>query len=360
MSTTYKPKLCNAVLFAAILWAIDPIYGQTASLVVQRTAVAKVHVHQLSGSNGYAAAIYVGSSPQKAYFITANHVVRKGTVITAASVDLQFQTSPDAVPATILDNVWAGPDLAILSIPSNTLPPNLPQLTVIDARSDTLIHIIGQPAAGDWSVWAGTLQNENATSGDIYHFTTSADQSLAGGYSGGAVFDSPGFFLGMHTETTNTYGVALKATDILRQLTAWNVPHGNLVLQDKTRAEKISEVAPPNTFPVYVVSRHPFIDNRKLGDVTSGTITISIDDALNYSMKTRDRFEDQRADLTAGQHEVEFAVDLFARNDYNRTIHVKGKCLQSIQIIGSSTFEPHIKFDDRGNISSCGLTPAKH
>jgi hypothetical protein len=356
MKNLRKHGICQVVLFAFVLRAAQALYGQIDSVDQQRAVVAKVHVHRQDGHEGYATAIFVGSSPQRAYFITANHLIRKDNVLIAGSVDLQFRSSPDAISATVFDSYIAGADLAVLTIPLTSLPKQLPKLTVIDVKSDTAIHIIGQPAAGDWSVWAGVLQNENATSGDINHFTTSTDPSLAGGFSGGPVFDSPGHFLGMHTETTNSYGVALKATDILRQLTAWNVPHENLATAN---GDSPVPIVSPNTFPVYIVARHLWIDNNKLGPVTSGTITIAIDDAFSYEANTQDNFEDQRADLTAGQHEVDFSVDLHARN-YNRIVHAKGKCIQSLQIKGSSTFEPHIKFDDRGNIVSCGLTPAKH
>jgi len=114
----------------------------------------------------------------------------------------------------------------------------------------------------------------------------------------------------------------------------------------------------PQTFPVYIVVRHHWINNKKLGVVNSGTITIRIDDALDYKFDVTENFQDQRVDLTAGQHEVEFAANVRAEN-WNTGIHATGKCLQSLQISKSATFEPYIAFDERGNILSCGMKPIK-
>jgi hypothetical protein len=353
MKNLYKAKICQIVLVQFVLQTSQAVYGQIDSLDQQRTVVAKVHVHKMDGSDGTAAAIYVGSSPQSAYFITANHAVRKGNVLTASTVDLQFRLSPEAVSAIVFDNFAVAADIAVLSIPLIRLPKQLPRLTVIDVKSDTQIHIIGQPSAGDWSVWAGILQNENATSGDINHFTTSMDQSLAGGFSGGPIFDSPGHFLGMHTETTNSYGVALKATDIVRQLEAWNVPHENLEIGNAVITH------PPDSYPVAIVSRHLWIDNKKLGDVTSGTITISVDDVVNHVHNIRDRFQDESFDLDKGQHRVSFDVDIHARpkSNWNSTMRVKTTCLTSLNVAGPLTVEPFIEFDGRGNVTKCSLGP---
>ena len=338
-----------------VLQLAHAAFCQIDSLERQRDVVAKVHVHQQNGNDGYAAAIYVGSSAHHAYFITANHVVRTGNALTASTIDLRFQSGPTPEPAAVFDNFAVGADLAVLSVPLTSLPrQQLPQLTVIDAKSDVRIHIIGHPSAGDWSVWAGILQNENATSGDISHFTTSMDMSLAGGYSGGPVFDSPGNFLGMHTETTNSYGVALKATDIIRQLAAWNVPHENLAM-----GSNVPIIKPPDTYPVAIVSRHLGIDNRKLGEVTSGTITIRVDDVVNHVQNIHDNFQDESANLSKGQHQVWFDVDIHARpiSNFNNVIHVKTTCLTSLTVTGPLTVEPYIAFDGRGNVTECDLGP---
>ena len=74
--------------------------------------------------------------------------------------------------------------------------------------ADVPVHVIGHPSAGEWSVWRGSVQNENVSGNDFSRFTTNRDESLAGGYSGGPVFDSEGNFLGMHTSTVTSYGIA--------------------------------------------------------------------------------------------------------------------------------------------------------
>src|SRR5262249_37223270 len=97
-----------------------------------------------------------------------------------------------------------------------------------DASVGIAIHVIGHPAAGYWSVAAGTVQNLNTPGGEIHHFTTSRDSSLAEGHSGGPVFDSQGALLGMHTASGPSYGLEAKSAEIVSQLAAWRVPTNNL------------------------------------------------------------------------------------------------------------------------------------
>jgi hypothetical protein len=204
--------------------------AQIQQLPVQREVVIKLRVHREGRSDETGAGIYVGKDQTNAYFITAYHVIGPDSLnVPAHSVDVEFNSSPRDFAAAILLDFDPSLDLGVVSITLDNLPPNMPQLAKGDAAADTRIHIIGHPAASDWSVWTGNIQNENA-SGDTHHFATSFDKSLAGGYSGGPVFDSYGHFIGMHTQSFQGYGIAIKLAEILNQLSAWRVPTNNIPL----------------------------------------------------------------------------------------------------------------------------------
>ncbi len=207
---------------------------QAGTLEAKMPSVVKLRVQRPGKSAETASGIYVGKDSQYGYFITALHAVKVNPdpasqdVALLPSVGLQFKTSPQSYEARVLDSFDPSLDLAVVYIPLASLPPSLPQFGVKDATAGTAVHVIGQPAAGEWSVASGTVQNENSPSGDIHHFTTTRDRSLAEGHSGGPVLDDQGNFLGMHSETDPTYGIEAKSADILAQLKAWRVPTDNL------------------------------------------------------------------------------------------------------------------------------------
>ncbi|MBZ5616996.1 MAG: serine protease [Acidobacteriia bacterium] len=201
---------------------------QIDNLDSQRLTVVKLRISRVGSSDETATGIYVGKDHQNAYFITAYHAIKPGP--SASKVTLQFRNSPQESAAFILSAFDAVLDLGVVRILLADLPPGIPPIPRKDVVSDILVHIIGHPSAGDWSVWPGNVQNENAPNGDVTHFITNRDYSLAGGYSGGPVFDSAGHLLGMHTSTIASYGVALKSLDIVRQLAVWGVPANNITL----------------------------------------------------------------------------------------------------------------------------------
>src|SRR4029077_5895109 len=105
--------------------------------------------------------------------------------------------------------------------------------------------VIGHPTSGDWSIAPGTVQNLNTSTGDIHHFITTRNLSLAEGHSGGPDFDLQGSFLGMHIETDPTYGIETKSIDIFNQLVAWRVPPNNFSTTTTTIELNVSPRPPP-------------------------------------------------------------------------------------------------------------------
>jgi S1-C subfamily serine protease len=202
--------------------------AQSTSLDAQRSLVVKLRIHRAGQSDETAAALFVGKDQRNAYFITAYHAIGPNSQgVPVSSVQLQFFTPPQKFDASILDNFDEGLDLGVVQMGIANLPQGLPQIVKANVAVETPVYIIGHPSAGNWSVWSGHIQNENAANSDVHHFITNRDESLAGGYSGGPAFDSQGRFLGMHTSTTTSYGIAVKSSDIVVQLAAWHVPANN-------------------------------------------------------------------------------------------------------------------------------------
>lgn len=207
--------------------------AQGDSIDSQMNVVVKLRIHRtMQATEETAAGIFVGKDRQNAYFITACHAVtqrdKDDNVVRVYSVQLQFHNSPQNFKALVFDRYEPELDLAVVQIPLTSLPQDLPEIVRKDAALGVPIHVIGHPVAGDWSVAAGTVQNLNTATGDIHHFTTSRDNSLAEGHSGGPVFDPQGALLGMHTASGPTYGVEAKSAEIVNQLAAWRVPTNNL------------------------------------------------------------------------------------------------------------------------------------
>jgi len=220
-------SLLGLILLFAVFFCRLAV-SQTIGLEAQRTLVAKLRIHRNGQSDETAAALLVGKDERNAYFITAYHALGPNSQgVTPSSVQLQFFASPETIPAKAFENFDEANDLGVVSIAVSSLPSKLPRIAKTNAVAETPTRIIGHPSAGNWSAWSGTVQNENAGTNDPRHFTTNRDDSLAGGYSGGPVFDSHGHFLGMHTSTESTYGIAMKSGDIFAQLAAWHVPTNN-------------------------------------------------------------------------------------------------------------------------------------
>jgi len=199
----------------------------------QRAAVVKLHTHFATGKKDETAAgLFVGKDQQYAYFITARHAVADevdNQEVHAQSTELWFYGRAQSLKAQVFEHTDAILDLGVVYLLIADLPATPPQIVKRDAAVNVAVVVVGHPAAGDWSVWQGTVLNENAPNGDVHHFVTSSNPSLAHGDSGGPVFDPDGNFLGMHTETTTSYGTAAKSGEIVVQLGAWHVPTNNLV-----------------------------------------------------------------------------------------------------------------------------------
>jgi S1-C subfamily serine protease len=222
--------------------------SQATSLERRMDAVVKLRIHRLpQTADETAAGLFVGKDYKFAYFITAFHAVTQTEgdhPVAAPSVRLQFHNSTLVFKAVVFDNFDAALDLAVVQIPVGDLPTGLPEIVRSDVTVGISVVVIGHPTSGDWSVTPGTVQRLNTSTGDIHHFITTRNLSLAEGDSGGPVFDLQGAFLGMHTETDSTYGIETKSIDIVSQLTAWHVPTNNFATA-AAEAKKTAESKQP-------------------------------------------------------------------------------------------------------------------
>lgn len=226
MRTRHKLLVLGVGLTAVAVQ--NATYAQGETMEAQMDVVVKLRIHRAAQSTEETAAgLFVGKDRQNAYFITACHAVIQDDV-RVHSVQLQFRNSPQTFKALVFERYDPVLDLAVVSVPIANLPGDLSEVVRKDAALSVRVHVIGHPVAGDWSMASGTVQNLNTASGDIHHFTTSRDNALAEGHSGGPVFDAQGSFLGMHTASGPTYGVEAKSAEIVNQLAAWHVPTNNL------------------------------------------------------------------------------------------------------------------------------------
>jgi S1-C subfamily serine protease len=211
--------LIGAPLLSSHLTQID-------SLELEKTAVARVRIERPDGSRETASAVYVGKDTRYAYFATAFHAVAisKDSNAVVDKVVVEFDASPVKNPASVLSQVDPDLDLAVILVPVSSFSADPSQIAIRDPAPKGAIHIIGHPPAGGWSVWSGTVQNVMAGSSDLRHFTTTANPSLTGGYSGGPVYNAEGFLVGLHVDNSGSYARAARMSEVVRVLSSWRVP----------------------------------------------------------------------------------------------------------------------------------------
>ncbi len=194
-----------------------------------RVAVVKLKIQRADGGIETAAGLFVGKDQQIAYFITAAHAVeRNDRGVEVRSVQIEFRAGAQSFDAVVFERYNPTLDLSVVQTAITNLPPGLPLTVRKDVAAGSPVRIIGHPQKVSWSVWRGNVEKEYGPNEEPYKFITNLDRSLVGGYSGGPVFNSDGQFVGMHTGTDPSYGIATKAKDILDQLTAWRIPTDNL------------------------------------------------------------------------------------------------------------------------------------
>jgi hypothetical protein len=360
-----------AIFTTAVLSFSLPLPAQIDNLQIQRQEVVKLKVKRKGLSDEVGAAILVGRDQSSAYFATAYHSIRPrlsqaqddcsnsfdsfGAQAPSPSVEIQLFSSPQPFKAEILDNFDLALDLGVVALPIGSAPAGLPQIPLSDAVPDTQIHIIGHPAAGPWTVWVGTLTNENGPNGDFHRFTTTRDPSLTGGFSGGAVFDSHGSLYGIHVCTTPSYGKALKVRDIVAELSAWHVPTNNLIIGTVTNNKVIQ--ATILSLNQYFRSIQP--QGREIGMVAEPTFTLNqcaltISDPSQYGMNSP--LATATFDLT---RDVMLKYDVSQGRDWSSEgsmVLSSGLRLWGVMVFPGANCRLSIAPSGNGRITNCGGT----
>jgi hypothetical protein len=256
------------VVAAVVLLTCSTTGQSSESINTQRLDAVKLRSQPLDRGAETAAGVYVGKDQESAFFITALHPLQKrtGENDPVETVELEFYTAATPVTAKVLDHFDFNLDLAVVYVPLSKLPADITPMVPKDASPELPIHIIGHPPAGDWTSWAGMVQNEIAVGTEGRFFSTSTDTSLTKGFSGGPVFDSHGNFIGMHISSAISFAKNLKSESIFSTLKVWRIPLTNFAGSATRRAPTPLVSGPVFSEVVKYESGGKNPNNVKIGD----------------------------------------------------------------------------------------------
>lgn len=163
--------------------------------------------------------ILVGQDQNRAYIITAAHVIKE-----ASSIELSLYKIKGSSEAVVVaqDDQF---DLALLSIPTQKVE-GIQILVPADERIiqfEAPVFSIGHPSGGFWKINILNKIQETALY-DAEQFFGITPQAIQGGCSGGPVFLKSGAWIGMVTETSMVEGKCLKAAHIKNWLEQLSIP----------------------------------------------------------------------------------------------------------------------------------------
>jgi hypothetical protein len=208
---------------------VENVCAQATSADTLRRDVAKVRIEREGVTGETAAALPVGWSDTRLYLVTVFHAVApiesNGVEHKVTAIRVELANDPEVHAAQMFPRFDSALDLAVVSIDLPSKWVQLATLSTGSVRASQAVTLIGHPAAGDWSVWSGQIQNEN-DGFNVARFVYAGSKEPVDGYSGGPIFGSDGSLLGIHSGTPGTpgYGVGTKVRDIVRLLSAWRVP----------------------------------------------------------------------------------------------------------------------------------------
>jgi len=201
------------------------------ALEKERRSVARLRIHRENIPDETASCVFVGNIGRSFYCATAYHAVAAKDTNRQKSpvswVRLQTYGNPEELGADVMSTFDPALDLGVVRV---TLATALDSFRVgrAEPRADQTIRIVGHPSIGDWSVWHGSIRNENGRD-DVSHFAYTGPTTIEDGFSGGGIFDAKLQLLGLHTSSSQQYGIGLKVGDVQRVLTSWQVPTNFLV-----------------------------------------------------------------------------------------------------------------------------------
>jgi S1-C subfamily serine protease len=182
---------------------------------------------QLGGELTAGAGILFGAQEGRLYIATANHVVRRGPA-EAQGLTVQLRPLPgEPLPATLLRHADRGLDLAVLSVQGWEAPGFSADQLPFDRLGDVgmlergdPVYALGYPRGRPWQVNA-TPEVFSEQRGDLLYFESSF---IAGGSSGGGLFNRRWELLGMVRADQPPQGVAVALDRLLETLGDWGYP----------------------------------------------------------------------------------------------------------------------------------------
>jgi Trypsin-like peptidase domain len=195
---------------------------------------------RVGNTENFGAGIIFGSSDNRIYIATANHLVRQGSEETQ-DVRVELKWLPgESVEAKLLENADNNLDLAVLSVVGKIGQPSLSfeQLgdPAILKRGDA-VYSIGNPRGHKWSVNVAP-DRVSGKSGDVISFQSNF---IGPGHSGGGLLNQAGELVGMIKADEPPDGVAVSIRSVIDALSRWGYP---------IKLRQQSERPPPPKKPV--------------------------------------------------------------------------------------------------------------
>lgn len=323
----------------------------------QRAVRATVMIRADFGSaSKIGAGLILGQHDERIYVATANHLVRWGDTA-ASEVTLALSWARDHfIAARVEAGHDAALDLAVLSFydPEEVIESSVDFEVLGEPRllkRGAAVYTLGYPNGSPWRLAASpdsvvVLESEGISFESPLVFT---------GHSGGPLLDRHFRVVGLIRSDVAPDAEAARIDSVLRRLKSLQYPINlklsSLLNEDAEISSQIEE------YPVVVVSRDPWINNKKLGEMKTNrsTITIRIGEELDYRYLLSTRFEDKTVRLAAGTHAFEFEADI----DLYYARDATGTCSGLLTVDGPKFFHPYIRFNKRGNIVQCDLFEGK-
>lgn len=224
-STGLHPAVWLLVLLSATAGPAETLaQGPAFDAALRKSLVVSIS-GELRGVEKVGAGIIFGVEDSLMYVATANHVVRERSDA-AERVRVELHFHPDALRAELLDNSDADMDLAVLQV--DLRGANLPLERVsfgLLGYPDSLepatgLYAVGHPEGERWSINFDPHPFERPDGSDLIFQTT----AIAGGHSGGGLFDEEGRLVGMIKSRTTTQARATSIARVLEKLVEWRYP----------------------------------------------------------------------------------------------------------------------------------------
>ncbi len=182
---------------------------------------------EMAGQPVFGAGIIVGLGKDRAYIVTANHVVRRATQ-QASNLQLLLRISNNQRLKASLENHFdTNTDIAILTVEGLEKAEvnykqfqfrQLGNLAALKRNAD--VYPVGNPNGVAWG-YPVAPDKVSEVFGDNITFQSSF---ITVGHSGGALINQDGLLIGMIQKDAPPFGVARNLVDIITKVKSWGIP----------------------------------------------------------------------------------------------------------------------------------------